>query len=237
MLAGEAARVQKAFKVADKAFWHCKVGALAGSGQWEALRRFATKEKSGKSPIGYRPFALAVMRAGRPAGEIREYIEKIGEPEQRFGLLLDVALWRDAAEVAFRLKDARRLAEVRTVEVVRCLVVPDCSDCASWQRARHAVADEAPDARRAPSRKERRTALVGRNASGALSLEPFRDTPSPLGGGCRMARCLIVPRALLARASLARVAQVKYKAGSQGAPDAAEIGALVDERLARLGVK
>lgn len=52
-----------------------------------------------------------------------------------------------------------------------------------------------------------------------------------------MARCFIVPRALLARASFARVAQVKYKAGSQGAPDAAEIGALVDERLARLGVK
>lgn len=110
VLTSEVARLQKAFKVPDRTFWHVKVSALADSGQWDALRHFS---KDRKSPIGYRPFALVCMKHKRSPEETREYIEKISELEQRFGLLLDIALWKDAAEVAFKLKDARRLQEVK----------------------------------------------------------------------------------------------------------------------------
>jgi len=53
-LLGEANKLQKQCKVPDKRFWHVKVRALAESGQWDELRKFANEKKS---PIGYRPFA------------------------------------------------------------------------------------------------------------------------------------------------------------------------------------
>lgn len=55
--------------------------ALASIGEWEALRKFSNEKKS---PIGYKPFALACMRQTRPGllGDDTErymdsYIERV----------------------------------------------------------------------------------------------------------------------------------------------------------------
>ncbi|CAM9893714.1 unnamed protein product, partial [Sphacelaria rigidula] len=58
-LVAEASSLQKRFRVPDKRFWHIKIKALASVGDWEALRKFSNDKKS---PIGYKPFALACMR-------------------------------------------------------------------------------------------------------------------------------------------------------------------------------
>lgn len=56
--------------------------ALASVGDWEALRKFANERRS---PIGYKPFALACMRHSKPGGllgddrdrHIESYIERV----------------------------------------------------------------------------------------------------------------------------------------------------------------
>ena len=55
----EAAKIVKKFKVPEKAFWHIKVQCFSRSGQWANLSRLAAEKKS---PIGYKPFALACMK-------------------------------------------------------------------------------------------------------------------------------------------------------------------------------
>ncbi|CAM9620876.1 unnamed protein product, partial [Laminaria digitata] len=59
VLLAEASALQKRLRVPDKRFWYIKIKALASVGDWEALRKFGAERKS---PIGYKPFALACMR-------------------------------------------------------------------------------------------------------------------------------------------------------------------------------
>ncbi|CAM9915708.1 unnamed protein product [Ectocarpus sp. 4 AP-2014] len=116
-LLAEASALQKKLKVPDKRFWHIKIKALASVGEWEALRKFGAERKS---PIGYKPFALACMRKMQTGllGDDTEryitgYIERIPQAEDRYDLYLENKSWEKAAEVAARLKDPRRIAEVR----------------------------------------------------------------------------------------------------------------------------
>ncbi|GJN89287.1 hypothetical protein Rhopal_002267-T1 [Rhodotorula paludigena] len=64
LLAGmdkKAEKVRSDFKVPDKRFWYLKLRALISLRDWDALDSFA---KSKKSPIGYEPFVLELIRAG-----------------------------------------------------------------------------------------------------------------------------------------------------------------------------
>eukprot|EP00752_Nemacystus_decipiens_P002885 g2684.t1 len=117
----EATALQKRLKVPDKRFWHIKIKALASVGDWEALRKFGSERKS---PIGYKPFALACMRTKQTGlfGEdaeryITSYIDRIPQAEDRYDLYLENKSWEKAAEAAARLKDPRRIAEVRRLAV------------------------------------------------------------------------------------------------------------------------
>ncbi|CAM9293597.1 unnamed protein product [Phaeothamnion confervicola] len=106
----EAARLQRKFRVPDKRFWNIKVRALAAAGQWEQLRRFAAEKKS---PVGYGPFARACIAHHQPAEDTEQYIDKIPAAEERYELYLEIRSWEKAAEAALKLKDPRRMAEVR----------------------------------------------------------------------------------------------------------------------------
>ncbi|CAE7578096.1 VCL1 [Symbiodinium microadriaticum] len=55
----EAARIIKKFKVSEKMVWSLKVDCFSKTGQWELLSKLATEKKS---PIGYKPFALACKK-------------------------------------------------------------------------------------------------------------------------------------------------------------------------------
>lgn len=64
-------------------YCRCLLQALASVGEWEALRKFGSERKS---PIGYKPFALACMRTkhtglfGQDAERyITSYIDRVRE--------------------------------------------------------------------------------------------------------------------------------------------------------------
>jgi hypothetical protein len=110
-LMAEAGKLQRRFKMPEGHFWHVKVRALAETSQWGALRIMAHEKRS---PIGFRPFALACMRASR-VDEAEGYIERIPSAEEKFSLYMTCQSWVKAAQVASKMRDVRRLQEVRRV--------------------------------------------------------------------------------------------------------------------------
>ena len=106
----DAIRVQRRFRVPEGRFAHVKVKALAASGQWDALRAFAAEKKS---PVGYRPFVNACVAHGQPASETAKYVERLPNADEKFVLLVQLELWRAAADAAFKLKDAAKLQQVQ----------------------------------------------------------------------------------------------------------------------------
>jgi len=115
-LEADIAKLQKIFKIPEKRFWHVKISALASSGQFEELRRFANSAK--KSPVGYRPFAERVLEAGQDPAQVAYYIDRVVDLEERFDLYCRVGLWAQAAQVAgHKLKDAQKLRQVKALSL------------------------------------------------------------------------------------------------------------------------
>ena len=115
-LGADADRLAKKYKVPEKRLWHTKVRALSESGQWPALRPFC--DSRAKPPIGVKPFALAVIRAGKGHVEIMHYIERMNDKsdgEDRYDLLCEAGLWKQALEEAVKLGDGRKVANVKSL--------------------------------------------------------------------------------------------------------------------------
>lgn len=55
----EIQKIIKKFKVSEKMVWHIKIQCYSKAGQWQLLSKLALEKKS---PVGYRPFALACMK-------------------------------------------------------------------------------------------------------------------------------------------------------------------------------
>ena len=108
----DADKLARRFRIPDKRFWHIKVKALADSDQWSNLKTLAD---SRKSPIGYAPFARAAIRGQQPEIEIKYYLRKVTVPEERYDLLCEAGLWKEALDVATELKDARRLLNIKSL--------------------------------------------------------------------------------------------------------------------------
>jgi hypothetical protein len=116
----DADKIAKKFRVSERRLWHAKVRAFAGSGQWSNLRILADSRKS--SPIGYKPFARAVLRAGRRLGgtattdeAAKYYIDRVTVPEERYELLCEARMWRQALDEAYRMRDSRRILNVKSL--------------------------------------------------------------------------------------------------------------------------
>ena len=105
----EIMKLTKKFKLQEKQLWHVRVQVYCRHGSWMALGKLAAERKS---PIGYKPFAIGCIRHKLPALETEKYIDKVVEPEDRYDLYLEVALWKKAADTAAKLKDGARLQEV-----------------------------------------------------------------------------------------------------------------------------
>ena len=99
------------FKLSDALFYHVKVRALASRAEatagddWSALWAFANERKS---PIGYRPFVDACLAAGKKL-EARRYAAKIDDYDEKVEMLVQLGAFSDAAELALKQKDLRRL--------------------------------------------------------------------------------------------------------------------------------
>jgi hypothetical protein len=107
----DADKIAKKFRVPDKMVWHTKVQAFARTGQWANLRMLA--DSRAKPPIGFKPFARAAIRANQNSSEMMRYIDRVSDPEERFGLLCEASMWKPALEEAFKMRDEHRIMNVK----------------------------------------------------------------------------------------------------------------------------
>lgn len=112
-LLADADKIGKKFRIPEKRLWHIKVKAFAESEQWSNLRILG--DSRAKPPIGYKPFARAVIRGKQPESEVLRYIRRITLPEERYDLFCEAALWKKALDEAFRMRDGRRIVNVKTL--------------------------------------------------------------------------------------------------------------------------
>lgn len=112
-LASEAERLCKKFRLAEKRIWFIKVDAFAKTGQWKALRTLG--DSRAKSPIGFKPFALALLRGKQPVNDAVRYIDRCTQPEERYLLFCEAKVWKKALDEALQLKDPERIMNVRSL--------------------------------------------------------------------------------------------------------------------------
>lgn len=115
-LHADADRIAKKHKVTEKRLWHAKVRALSESGQWPALRNLA--DSRAKSPIGLKPFALAVIKGRQSQVEILHYVDRMTDKtdgEDRYNLLCEAGMWKKALEESLKLGDGRKIAHVKAM--------------------------------------------------------------------------------------------------------------------------
>ncbi len=112
-LAQDAERLSKKFRLSEKCIWYIKLNAYAKTGQWKSLRTLG--DSRAKSPIGFKPFALALLRGKQPVNEAVRYIERCTQPEERYFLFCEAKVWRKAVDEAVQLKDSVRIMNVRTL--------------------------------------------------------------------------------------------------------------------------
>jgi len=112
-LLADADKVAKKFRVSEKRLWHIKVKAFADSDQWSNLRLLADSKT--KSPIGYKPFARAAIKGKQNVNEVLKYIDRVTVPEEKYDLFCEASLWKNALEEAAKLRDARRILNVKTL--------------------------------------------------------------------------------------------------------------------------
>eukprot|EP00005_Dracoamoeba_jomungandri_P004307 CAMPEP_0174258998 /NCGR_PEP_ID=MMETSP0439-20130205/7888_1 /TAXON_ID=0 /ORGANISM="Stereomyxa ramosa, Strain Chinc5" /LENGTH=793 /DNA_ID=CAMNT_0015342709 /DNA_START=252 /DNA_END=2633 /DNA_ORIENTATION=+ len=105
-----AQKIKSEFKVPDKRYWWIMIKALAQKLEWDQLEAFA---KDKKSPIGYRPFADVCIEQHFPR-KAAFYIAKISDPYEQAEMYMAIQMWRDAAEVAFNLKNTEMLMSIRS---------------------------------------------------------------------------------------------------------------------------
>jgi hypothetical protein len=107
----DADKIAKKFRIPEKMVWHTKVKAFSETEQWTHLRNLA--DSKAKPPIGFKPFARAAIKAGRSEQEKLRYIERVTVPEEKFGLFCEAGLWKRALEEAGRLRDERKIIDVK----------------------------------------------------------------------------------------------------------------------------
>lgn len=92
--------------------WFTKVKAFAETGQWNNLQMLA--DSRAKPPIGFKPFARAVIKGHRSSNEKMRYIERVSTPEERFSLFCEALMWKRALEEAFKMRDEIRILDVKS---------------------------------------------------------------------------------------------------------------------------
>lgn len=112
-LLADAEKIAKKFRVSEKRLWHIKVKAFAETEQWSNLRILADSRT--KPPIGFKPFARAVIQGKQSENEILRYIDRISVPDERYDMFCEASLWKNALDEAFKMKDEGRVMNVKTL--------------------------------------------------------------------------------------------------------------------------
>ena len=105
-------KLGKKYRISEKRFWHIKIKAFAENDQWSHLRSLADSKKS---PVGYKPFARVAIHGQQPQSEILRYIDRILIPEEKYDVLCEAGQWKKALDVAAKLRDSRRILNVKTL--------------------------------------------------------------------------------------------------------------------------
>lgn len=111
-LLADADKIAKKNRIPEKRVWHIKVKAFADSKQWSNLRLLADSKKS---PIGYKPFARAVIKGKQSTTEIARYCDRVQIPEEKYDLLCEAEMWKPALDEATKMRDPRRILNVKTL--------------------------------------------------------------------------------------------------------------------------
>jgi hypothetical protein len=111
-LLADADKIAKKFRVPEKRACFIKVKAFAESSQWANLRILADSKKS---PIGYKAFARAAIKGKQPTSETMRYIDRLTTPEEKYDMLCEAKLWKNALDEAVKLRDTRRILNVKSL--------------------------------------------------------------------------------------------------------------------------
>ncbi|BGP40027.1 Vacuolar protein sorting-associated protein 16 [Rhodotorula kratochvilovae] len=117
LLAGMDKRAEKLrgeFKVPDKRYWYLKLRALIALRDWDALDAFA---KSKKSPIGYEPFVLELIRAGAHRQAVR-FVERC-EARERVELFIRAGEWEAAGREDLRSRAPNKVIAAQLEELLQ----------------------------------------------------------------------------------------------------------------------
>lgn len=113
-LLADADKLARKARMSQKRFWHIKVKAYADGGHWTNLAELADTRQI---PIGLKPFVRAAVRGyqGDNRDEyIRTFIQKLTSNEEKFDMLCEAAMWKEALKLAEKdMKDTRRLMQVK----------------------------------------------------------------------------------------------------------------------------
>lgn len=113
-LLADAEKLARKSRMTPKRLYHIRVKAYADGGHWSTLAELA---ESRQTPIGYKPFIRAAIQGYRDANRddyILSFIQKLGSNEEKFDMLCEASLWKQALEVADKdLKDIRRVKQVK----------------------------------------------------------------------------------------------------------------------------
>ena len=113
-LLADAEKLARKSRMTPKRLYHIRVKAYADGGHWSTLAELA---ESRQTPIGYKPFIRAAIQGYRDANRddyILSFIQKLGSNEEKFDMLCEASLWKQALKVADKdLKDIRRVKQVK----------------------------------------------------------------------------------------------------------------------------
>ena len=110
----DAEKLARKARITPKRLYHIRVKAYADGGHWTTLTDLA---ESRQTLIGYKPFVRAAIYGYNGVNRedyILSFVHKLGSNEEKFDLLCEAALWKQALKVAERdMKDARRVKLVK----------------------------------------------------------------------------------------------------------------------------
>lgn len=105
-----ALKVKQDYKVPDRRFWHIEVKTLARRGHWGSLAKLVANKRA--PPIGFTPFIEACIDNNAPH-EAVQYIQMLPEPHEQIEWLCNIQRWKEAADIAFKERDAEALSIIR----------------------------------------------------------------------------------------------------------------------------
>jgi vacuolar protein sorting-associated protein 16 len=113
-LLADAEKLARKARISPKRLYHIRIKAYADGGHWTTLTDLA---ETRQTPVGYKPFVRAAINGYRGQDRddyILSFIQRLGSNEERFDMLCEASMWKQALKVAEKdLKDARRVKQLK----------------------------------------------------------------------------------------------------------------------------